>query len=172
MLNPRSRRTMSYRAVHGFSLVEMIVVVAILAITAGIALPSYQNFALGSKLGSMANLMVSSAHLARSEAIKRNTAVTLCVSSNGTSCGSGGWEQGWVVLAGTTVIQRQQALSAGFKGNSSQDTHSFPPSGVGTATTTVTFCRATPEAGGTERVLTISATGRPEVSKTNNGSCS
>lgn len=159
-------------AAHGLSLIEMIVVVAILGITARIALPSYQNFALGSKLGSMANFMVSSVHLARSEAIKRNTAVTLCVSSNGTSCGSGGWEQGWIVLAGSTVIQRQQALPAGFKGNSSQVTHSFPPSGVGTATTTVTFCRATPEAGGTERVVTISATGRPEVSKTNNGSCS
>jgi type IV fimbrial biogenesis protein FimT len=62
-------------------------------------------------------VLVASAHLARSEAIKRNADVTLCVSnSDGTDCGSGGWEQGWIVLAADgTVIQHQQALPAGLQ---------------------------------------------------------
>ena len=34
----------------------------------------------------------------RSEAIKRNRVVEMCVSVNGTSCAEGGWEQGWIVL--------------------------------------------------------------------------
>ena len=159
-------------ATRGFTLVELIVTLAVLAITLTIAMPAYQNFALGGKLGAMANQLTSSAYLARSEAIKRNANVTLCVSSSGTACTSGGWEQGWVVLAGTTVIQRQQALANGFKGNSSQASLNFPPSGVGATQTTITFCRASPEVGGVERVVSVSATGRAEVTKTQAGSCS
>jgi len=42
---------------------------------------------------------LTSLNLARSEAIKGNVRVTLCVSSNGTSCAaSGGWELGYIVF--------------------------------------------------------------------------
>jgi type IV fimbrial biogenesis protein FimT len=132
---------------------------------------------LGSKLGSYANSLVSGAHLARSEAIKRGAPVTLCVSSNGTSCGSGsgGWEQGWIVRATDgTVIQRQQALPADLKVTEGVASTSlvFNPSGVGASSAAFTVCRATPTAGGQERVVSISLTGRPSVAKTTTGSCS
>ncbi|MBT9589594.1 MAG: GspH/FimT family pseudopilin [Thiobacillus sp.] len=165
---------------RGFTLVELMVTISVLAILLMIAVPSFNEATLGGKLGSYANNLAASAHLARSEAIKRNAVVSLCVSTDGTSCGSGGWEQGWIVRAADgTVVQRQQALPAGFKATETGGATSlgFQPSGVGMTSAAalparLTVCRATPTAGGQERVVIMSATGRPNITKTTTGSCS
>jgi type IV fimbrial biogenesis protein FimT len=157
---------------RGFTLIELMVTISVMAILLMIAVPSFQDATLGSKLGSYANNLVAGAHLARSEAIKRNRAVTLCVSSNGTDCATGGWEQGWIVRATDgTVIQRQQALPAGLKITGGANSLVFQPSGVGATAATFTVCRATPTVGAQERVVEITATGRPGVKKTTTGSC-
>jgi type IV fimbrial biogenesis protein FimT len=164
----------NYQTWQGFTLIELMVTIAVMAILLMVAVPSFKEAMLGSKLGSYANSLVAGAHLARSEAIKRNQVVTLCVSSNGTSCGTGDWGQGWIVrTTGGTVVQHQQALPAGFKVKQTAGPASlgFRPSGVGSDTATFTVCRATP-LGGQERVVSISATGRPSVAKTTTGSCS
>ncbi|OZA22023.1 MAG: prepilin-type cleavage/methylation domain-containing protein [Hydrogenophilales bacterium 17-61-9] len=164
----------------GFTLIELMVTLSVLAILLMIAVPSFNEVTLGSKLGSLSNNFVASAHQARSEAIKRNAVVSLCVSSNGTSCGAGGWEQGWIVRATDgTIVLRQQALPTGFKMTEADGATSFGfrPSGVGVTSdaalpAALTVCRATPTAGSQERVVTISATGRPSVTKTTTGLCS
>jgi type IV fimbrial biogenesis protein FimT len=155
----------------GFTLVELMVTIAVMAVLLAIAVPAFNDATLGGKLSSYANNFVASAHLARSEGIKRNAAVTLCVSTNGTSCASGGWEQGWIVLAGSTVVQRQQALPTGMKATGSVASLSFQPSGVGATSATVTICRATPTVGGQERVVSITATGQSTVSRTTANAC-
>lgn len=157
---------------QGFSLIELMIAISILGVLMAIAVPSFNDTMLGSKLRSYANNFLASAYLARGEAIKRNSVVKLCASSNGTSC-TGNWEQGWIVLAGTTVIQRQPALSSGLKMTESGGVSSvdFQPTGVGGTQSTLTVCRATPSVGGQERVITISATGRASVAKTTTGSC-
>ncbi len=177
MATPRAgqARMEPWQVQRGFTLIELMVTIAVLAILLMIAVPSFKEAMLGSTLGSYANSLVSGAHLARSEAIKRGAPVTLCVSTNGTSCGTGGWEQGWIVRATDgTVIQRQQALPAGLKATEGAASTSlvFNPSGVGATSAAFTVCRATPTAGGQERVVSISLTGRPSVTKTTAGSCS
>ena len=158
---------------QGFTLIELMVTISILAILLMIAVPSFNEATLGSKLSSFANNLVASAHLARSEAIKRNAAVALCASSDGASCAaSGGWEQGWIVRASDgAVVQQQQALPVGFQVIGGAISVSFQPSGVNSDAVTFTICRSSPEAGAQERVIAISTTGRPNVKKTTAGSC-
>ena len=157
----------------GFSLIEMLVAIAIVAILASLAAPSFNEVTLGSKLRSYANNLVASSRLARGEAVKRNTAVTMCASANGSSCASGGWEQGWVVLDGATVLHSQGAAVDGFSISETGglDSLTFQPTGIGTTQATFTICRESPSVGSQERVVTISATGKPSVTKTTAGAC-
>lgn len=172
---------------RGITLIELMVTIAVMAILLGIAVPSFNDALLGSKLGSHANNLVATINMARSEAIKRNVPVTLCASADGASCAtSGGWEQGWVVRCRTSdnltcnagganwiVLHRQQAASSGLKitETSSILTMTFAPTGVGATPVTLTVCRAAPSAGSQERVVRVSGTGRAHVSKTTAGVC-
>jgi type IV fimbrial biogenesis protein FimT len=161
-------------SLRGFSLVELMVTITISAILLMVAVPAFNDAVLGSKLSSLANDFVASTNLARSEAIKRNAVVTMCASTNGTSCASGDWQQGWVILSGSTVIQSHSSAPTGFYMTdqaNAVNTMSFQPTGVGTTQITLTVCRATPTVGSDERVVTVSATGRASVARTTNGVC-
>ena len=157
---------------RGFSLVELMVALAVAAILLGIAIPSFDSFILKDRLSTYASAFSASARLARSEALKRNTPVTLCKSSNGSTCvTSGSWEQGWIVLSGTTVIRHQQAVVTGYLLSSSVGSLTFQPNGFGSTQATLIVCRSSP-LGGEEREVTVSATGRTAIKKTYTGSCS
>ena len=162
--------------------IELMVAVAILGILAAVAAPSFNEAILSNKLASFANNFVASAQLARGEAIKRNSPVTLCRSADGLACASsGGWQQGWIVfndidsngvLNGTeTLIQRQQALSADYRLTGSVYSIAFQSSGAGATPVTLKLCRATPSPGGQERAITVGTTGRTSVSTTRTGVC-
>lgn len=157
------------RAGRGFTLIELMVTIAVMAILMAIAVPSFNEVALHSKLNSVSNNFVASAHLARSEAIKRNGTVTLCASSDGSSC-TGAWKDGWVVLAGGAVIHTQAALPAGFLLSGNVTSIAFQPTGVGATAANLTLCRATPTIGTQQRTVTVSATGRPGVVKVSGAS--
>ncbi|MDO9054592.1 MAG: GspH/FimT family pseudopilin [Gallionella sp.] len=89
----------------GFTLMELMVVVAIAAILATIAAPSFNSLINDTKQSSLSSQLVSDLHRARSEAIKRNTRVVLCVrNSAGTDCGTGtNWQNGWLICYGNTA---------------------------------------------------------------------
>lgn len=156
---------------RGFTLIELMVTIAIAAIILSLAIPSFTEAALGSKLRATANSLAAAATMARSEAIKRREQVVLCASGNGSSCG-GDWDQGWIVLGGSTVIMAQGAAPKGFKVNGNQSSLTFEPTGVGSTPANFTICRATPSVGGQERTVAISATGRATVERTTAGACS
>lgn len=158
--------------VRGLTLVELMVTIAVLAILLAISIPSLTDSTLGSKLRSQANDLAAGALLARSEAIKRNQSVTLCASSNGSTC-TGAWINGWIVRATDgTVIHAHGEAENGFLINGTVTSIQFQPTGAGATTATLTVCRSSPSVGSQERVVTISATGRPSVAKTTAGSCS
>ncbi|VTU38536.1 putative major pilin subunit [Variovorax sp. PBS-H4] len=159
---------------RGFTLIELMVTITVLAILLTVAVPSFDGIRLSNRLTSYATDLVTGSQLARTEAIKRNTSVTMCVSADGTGCStSGGWETGWIVLSGTTVIQRHPAAAAGYKLTEAGGTTSltFEATGVGASQATFTICRASPSVGGQERVVKISATGRAAITRTALGTC-
>jgi len=83
----------------GFTLVELMVTLAIAIILLSVGVPSFTGTIENSRLTTAANKLISATNLARSEAIKRGVRVTACKSSNGTACtASGDWAQGWIVF--------------------------------------------------------------------------
>lgn len=85
---------------RGFSLVELMVVVAILGILAGLAAPSFASFIRSNRLTAAANDLLGAVALARSEALKRGQRIVLCTSSNASTCdNSASWGDGWIVFS-------------------------------------------------------------------------
>src|SRR4029453_2229612 len=100
----------SRRRAPGFTLVELMFTLAVGSVLMAIAVPSFNQLMASSQLTTQANSFVAALNLARSEAIKRNTSVTLCrvTSATATACAtaSGQW-QNWIVrTGGGTVIRR------------------------------------------------------------------
>ncbi len=84
----------------GFTLTEMIVVMAIVAILLGIAIPSYKYLTTSYRMSAEMNNLVGDLQFARGEALKEGNAVTVCISSDGATCtGGANWNQGWIVFS-------------------------------------------------------------------------
>lgn len=159
------------RYARGFTLIELVVTVAISAVLLAVAAPALVQYTANGRLSAHADAFSASARLARGEAIKRNASVTMCVSSNGASCEAGAWHSGWIVMAGATVLHKEGPASQNVRmtESSSVATLLFDATGVGATVATVTVCSS---AGGTqERVVSVNATGRVATRKTQTGVC-
>jgi len=89
----------------GFTLLELMVTIAIVAILGMAAAPSMRDFVIRNRSSATTNEFIGSVLRARNEAASRNSCVTMCVSANtdGTSpsCAGAGetaWAQGWIVF--------------------------------------------------------------------------
>ena len=88
----------------GFSLLELLVALSIGSIILVVGVPSFKGTLDNQRMTSATNELVMSLNLAKSEAIKRVSYVSVCKSSNGVSCTAGtSWDDGWIVFANATV---------------------------------------------------------------------
>lgn len=75
----------------GFTLVELLISLAVLAIVSAFAIPKYADLASRNRIAGATNELVGIIHLARSEAVSTHARVVVCPTSNGTGCGTGDW---------------------------------------------------------------------------------
>lgn len=90
----------------GFTLLELMIGIAVAAILATMAVPSFNGLIQRTRLDSKTNELFSAAQYARSESLRRNINVTICRSPNPAAappaCGvagdNGTWANGWIVF--------------------------------------------------------------------------
>jgi type IV fimbrial biogenesis protein FimT len=93
-------KRMSRTRAAGFTLIELLIVLILVGILATLAAPNMRDFVIRNRLKTTASDLHFSIALARSEAVKRNAAVT--VEQNG-----GSWAGGWSVKAGADTLSMQ-----------------------------------------------------------------
>ncbi len=86
----------------GFTIVELIVTLAIAAILLSLGGPPMQTYLANQRVTAGMNTIASGFNLARSTAVERRQSVGVCASANGTSCGgTADWGRGWMVWVDT-----------------------------------------------------------------------
>jgi type IV fimbrial biogenesis protein FimT len=86
----------------GFTLVELMVVITIVAILLVVGVPSYRYVTNSNRISSEVNGLLSDLQFARSEAIKEGVTVTVCPSADQKSCANNTtWNNGWIVTSPT-----------------------------------------------------------------------
>lgn len=107
----------------GFTVTELMVVVAIVAILMSIGIPSFRYITNSYRMSAEVNGLLGDLMYARAEAIREGQTVTACISNNnGTACAGGAnWANGWIVFsdpngnqivdAGEIVLRTQAAFT-------------------------------------------------------------
>lgn len=175
---------------HGVGLIELLVVLAIVAVLVAAAGPSFVGIAASLRLRSAADALVRDLSLARSEAIKRNARVVICKSRSGRACETAiNWDAGWVIFqdndndgqvgADDLVIHQQAALEGNLviSGNTPVANYvSYTPLGTSRYITgtfqagTFTVCQRSPEPS-EARDIVLSNTGRARIAKRDISRC-
>ena len=181
---------LSTAATSGFTLIELMVVVSLIAILMMVATPSLRDAMLNARMTAMVNDTMGDLNIARSEAVKRNATVTLCPSANGATCAGTNWTQGWIIfsevspangvrtVATEELIKRTSAIEnknpnalTVLSGTTPVASISYGPSGAVTngALIVFTMCDVRADADSvtnpTGRQVVINMTGRPAFNR-------
>jgi type IV fimbrial biogenesis protein FimT len=113
----------SKTASRGFTMTELLMVMAVVGILAGIGIPSFKYVTTSNRIAAEINGALGDMQFARSEAVKQGLPVTVCASTDGATCSGGdNWHLGWIVFLdsngdhvvnnGEQILRVQNAFSA------------------------------------------------------------
>ena len=81
----------------GFTLIELMVTLSVAAILIAVAVPSFGSLISNNRISSSVSAFNQTLNLARSEAVRRGTVVSVCRSSDQITCTNTPWDRGWLV---------------------------------------------------------------------------
>ena len=132
---------------RGFTLYEVLITMLVIGIVLTIGIPSLSDFTQNSRITGTANDLHSSFQLARSEAARSKSPITICASANAMGaalCDGVTFDQGWVIFvdldgdlqragAGENVLRAHPAVDASINisTNAGADYFGFTPTGLG-----------------------------------------
>ena len=166
---------MLFRENRGFTLIELMVALAVAVIITTIAVPGFRTMIQNNRASTQANELLTALMLARAEAVKRGAPVSVCASANQSTCaGSTNWATGWIVFtdsAGASgvldstdqLIRVWESLGGAPTVTGSVQNIRYLPSGLvasgGSFTFTLPDCK-----GDQVQTVTINAVGSGRVS--------
>ena len=168
---------------RGFTIIELMMTLLVLALLISVAVPSFGTFINNNRITSQANNFHAAVLFARSEAVKRNRNVVICWSGNpaaASPCGNSGtgWTDGWVMYAdedqdgafdANELIRSHDGVTGGGTMSGGLASISYSGDGrISSSAATFKFCDASNNDSYT-RELTFSALGNPRVTKS--GTC-
>lgn len=161
----------------GFTLLELLVVISIVAILVSVAVPSFKSSLTKSRRSAEGENIMRDINVARSEAIKRGKRVVLCTGDSSGCNSSANWTDGWIAFVdedtndskNTTeqILRIGELDSSSFTLIGSTDiAHiiKFQPDGIAIATGTLTLCDS--DGADAAKALILSASGKPKISGT------
>lgn len=169
-------------AAAGLTLLETLVVMALIGVLVSLAAPALSALHQQHKLQAQAEDLLGSLVLARSEALRRQQRVTMCVRASDSACAiDPRWQQGWMVFVdandnawldpGESLIELHPPLPTSFRtAVTSTDPDYFSYNAEGRSATrqgafmaaTWRFCRTASDTGWQ---VVVNALGRPRLEK-------
>lgn len=140
---------------YGFTLVELMLTLAVAAILMAVAVPSFQQTIMDNRLSTQSNELVTALNYARSEAVKTHQTITVA-SKNGTS-----WTSGWTITnPGGTTLRNHDALAGTTTISGSASSLQYQDTGFLAGTNQLTFNTCDSRTGETGRKVTVLVSGQ------------
>lgn len=165
---------------NGFTLIESLVVLALAAVLATLAGPSFRSLLMDARLAARQSELVHAVHLAKAQALVRGEDVVLCPSRDAVHC-EAEWSSGFLVTVApaSTAAARLAtpeapimavAPSARTALAANRDAFVFRPAGLRSVNGTFTLCDR--RGAGHARQVVVSYTGRARVAAAGEGAAS
>lgn len=167
------------KILSGYTLLELLVTLSIIAILSAIAVPSFDGVMNKTKQSSELNGFLSELHLARSEAIKRSRQIVVCPSNNGSDCGADNtWSLGRIMFIDNNrnntrdnndeILRITDAIETGLSIQASANISTnirYRSDGMAAEVGELTVCDK--RGSSSAQAIIINATGRPQISESN-----